>query len=80
MMKMKKIETIRVNEKLAGILEEVPKSTSYANWILDKLERLEAHESNPICWVVSESNVGSNRMSVGDENGASPLFDEIMYL
>lgn len=77
---MKKLVNIRINDKLAEILEDVPKSTSYANWILDKLERLDAHELNPVCWIVSESNVSSNRMAAGDENGESPLFDEILYI
>lgn len=76
----KKIETIRVNEKLALILEDVPKGISYANWILKKIERLDAHEQNAICWVVSESDVGPNRMSVGDENGSNPIWDEIIYI
>lgn len=79
-MKNKKIETIRVNEKLALLLEDVPKGKSYANWVLDKIERLDAHEQNSVCWVVSESDVGPNRMSVGDENGSSPIFDEIIYI
>lgn len=76
----KKIETIRVNEKLALILEDVPKGKSYANWLLDKIEHLDAHEQNAICWVVSESDVGPNRMSVGDENGSNPIWDEIIYI
>lgn len=76
----KKIETIRVNEELAQILEEVPKGTSYANWILDKFQRLDAHEQNAICWVIVSSNVGPNRMSVGDQNGTHPIFDEVIYI
>ncbi|MFX1478317.1 MAG: hypothetical protein ACFFCI_09300 [Promethearchaeota archaeon] len=79
-MENKKIETIRVNEVLAQILEDVPKGTSYANWILDKIQRLDAHEQNAICWVVSSNDIGPNRMSVGDENGAHPIFDEIIYI
>lgn len=79
-MENKKIETIRVNQKLAEILENVPKGVSYANWIIDKLERLNVHEQNATCWVVSSNNVGSNRMSVGDQNGKSPIFDEVIYI
>ena len=76
----KKIETIRVNEKLALLLEDVPKGISYANWISDKMERLEAHEQNSICWIISTSNVGPNRMSVGDVNGKNPIFDEVIEI
>lgn len=76
----KKIETIRINEKLAEYLQDVPKNISYANWLVDKIERLDAHEQNPICWIVSISNVGPNRMSVGDENGENPIFDEIIEI
>lgn len=76
----KKIETIRINEKLAEYLMETPKGESYANWILDKIERLNAHEQNPVCWIVSISNISPNRMSVGDENGKNPIFDEIIEI
>jgi len=76
----KKIETIRVNEELALLLEEVPKGISYANWLLDKLKRLKTHEDNAICWIESTSNIGSNRMSVGDENGKHPVFDETIEI
>lgn len=76
----KKIETIRVNDKLALMLEEIPKGISYANWLIEKIERLEAHEENAICWVISTSNIGPNRMSVGDENGEHPIFDEVIEI
>lgn len=79
-MKNKKIDAIRVNEKLALLLEDVPKSISYANWVLEKIERLDAHEQNPVCWIVSTSNIGPNRMSVGDENGKNPIFDEVITI
>ncbi len=79
-MNNKKIETIRVNEKLALLLDDVPKGTSYANWLIDKIERLEVHEENAICWIISTSNVGPNRMSVGDENGKHPVFDETIEI
>ncbi len=78
--KNKKIETIRVNEELALLLEGVPKGKSYANWLLDKIVRCEAHEENAVCWIVSTSNIGSNRMSVGDENGKHPVFDEVIEI
>lgn len=73
-------KTIRINEKLGGILDEVPKGISYANWLIDKIERLEAHEQNAICWVVMDSDVGPNRMSVGDRNGKPPILDELIYI
>lgn len=79
-MENKKIETIRVNKELALLLEGVPKGKSYANWLLDKVARCEAHEENAVCWIISTSNIGSNRMSMGDENGSHPLFDEVIEI
>lgn len=79
-MENKKIETIRINEKLSLELEGVPKGISYANWLLDKIERLNVHEQNANCWIVSRYNFSSNRMSVGDENGDHPIFDEIIEI
>lgn len=79
-MKYKKIETIRINERLADILSAVPKSLSYADWILNKIEYLDAHEQNPVCWIISTSNVGPNRMSIGDRNGKNPIFDEVIEI
>ena len=77
---VKKIETIRVNEELALLLEDVSKGTSYANWLLDKLHRLDAHEQNQVCWIESTTYIGSNSMSNGDENGKHPIFDEIIEI
>jgi len=79
-MSNKKIETIRVNEELALLLEDVPKGESYANWLLDKLQRLDAHEQNAMCWVVSTTNIGPNLMTNGDENGKHPIFDETIEI
>lgn len=77
---VKKIETMRVNERLSDILEHVPKGESYANWLLDKLQRFDAHDQNPVCWIESTSNIGPNLMSNGDENGKHPVFDEIIMI
>ena len=77
---VKKIETIRVNEELALLLERVPKGFSYANWLLDKLQRLDAHEQNPMCWIESTSNIGPNLMSKGNVNGEHPVFDKIIEI
>ncbi len=78
--KNKKIETIRINEELTEFLQDVPKGQSYANWVLDKIKRLNAHEENAVCWILSTSNVGPNRMSIGDRNGQSPIFDEVIEI
>lgn len=76
----KKIKTIRINEKLVEYLVDVPKAISYANWLLDKIERIYAHEKNAVCWIVSISNISPNRMSIGDRNGKSPIFDETISI
>ena len=73
----KQIENIRINKKLSILLNDVPKGISYANWIVKQLERLKAHEENAVCWIISTSNISPNRMSCGDENGTSPVFDNI---
>ena len=75
------MKMIRTNDKLANILEnEVPKGQSYANWIVEQVERLVSHKQNAICWVVSILNLSTNRMSIGDENGSSPIFDEVIEI
>lgn len=79
-MSKKNIETIRTNDKLNDYLSEVPKGVSYADWLLDKIKRLEAHEKSAVCWVVSSENLSPNRMSIGDENGSHPIFDEMIRI
>jgi hypothetical protein len=76
----KRIKTIRVNEDLNKVLADVPKGVSYADFLMDKIERLRAHEKNAVCWVVRSKNTGPNRMSVGDRNGISPIFEEVIYI
>ncbi|MHA1795182.1 MAG: hypothetical protein ACTSUK_03660, partial [Promethearchaeota archaeon] len=77
---MSKREMIRTNLELRIYLEDVPKGKSYADWIVDRIKRLEAHEKNAVCWIISTKNVGPNRMSAGDPNGSHPIFDEVIEI